>query len=204
MKTVLDREFNEYGTVLLGYDCSELIQVLSEQTKMPNEGVIYVPSCEALENTKLYKQLQNAFYGGMPIQIGYCSGYNKKLNCLEYHRDSEVNISVGEIVLLVAKLQAVQNGTLNTSMVEAFLVPAGTAVQLYETTLHYAPAKKEGGFQVAVVLPRGTNTPNPPIEAANEEDRYLFARNKWLLAHPDTEEAKNGAYVGLLGDNIEL
>ena len=32
----------------------------------------------------------------------------------------------------------------------------------------------------------------------------LFAANKWLLAHPDAPEAKNGAYVGLTGENIDI
>jgi hypothetical protein len=32
----------------------------------------------------------------------------------------------------------------------------------------------------------------------------LWARNKWLIAHPDTDEAAKGAFVGLEGVNIEL
>ena len=38
----------------------------------------------------------------------------------------------------------------------------------------------------------------------DEEDGWMTARNKWLRAHPDSEEAKQGAHVGLAGDNIEL
>lgn len=41
---------------------------------------------------------------------------------------------------------------------EAFRIPSGTAVELYATTLHYAPCNaSDGGFLVAVVLPKGTN-----------------------------------------------
>ena len=36
------------------------------------------------------------------------------------------------------------------------------------------------------------------------EDEILTARNKWLLAHPESSEAKNGAKVGLTGVNIDL
>ena len=36
------------------------------------------------------EELKNNAYGGMPIQIGWCNGHNTKLNCLEYHRDSEL------------------------------------------------------------------------------------------------------------------
>ena len=32
----------------------------------------------------------------------------------------------------------------------------------------------------------------------------LTARNKWLLAHPDSSEAKTGAHIGLTGKNIDI
>ena len=38
----------------------------------------------------------------------------------------------------------------------------------------------------------------------NEEDKWLMARNKWLLAHPESSEAGQGAYVGLAGTNIDI
>ena len=60
------------------------------------------------------------------------------------------------------------------------------------------------GFRVAVELPRGTNTEKPAMAPANEEDRWLWARNKWLLAHPDSQEAKQGAYIGLTGKNLDI
>ena len=36
-----------------------------------------------------------------------------------------------------------------------------------------------------------------------EEDTWMTARNKWLLAHPDSSEAKSGAHIGLTGKNID-
>ena len=88
-----------------------------------------------------------------------------------------------------------------------FRAPAGTAVELYATTLHYAPpcdSAKGAGFRVAVVLPRGTNTEKPDGTGALHEDKLLWARNKWLIAHPDTNEAKQGAFVGLEGENPDI
>ena len=41
----------------------------------------------------------------MPIQIGYCNGNNNKLNGLEYHRDSEINIAVTDMVLMIGMEQ---------------------------------------------------------------------------------------------------
>ena len=40
--------------------------------------------------------------------------------------------------------------------------------------------------------------------AASGEDRMLWARNKWLLAHPESRQAKLGAWIGLRGRNIDL
>ena len=60
------------------------------------------------------------------------------------------------------------------------------------------------GFQVVVVLPRGTNGPKPDLTPLNGEDETLTACNKWLLAHPDSDEAKGGAKVGLRGENIDI
>ena len=57
---------------------------------------------------------------------------------------------------------------------------------------------------MAVVLPRSTNTDKPEIKPICEEDKLLFAKNKWLIAHKDTSEAKNGAFVGLVGENIDI
>ena len=78
-------------------------------------------------------------------------------------------------------------------------------VEVYATTLHYAPCQvSEDGFRVAVVLPKGTNTDKPEYAPQNEEDKWMTARNKWLLAHAEADEAKNGAYVGLTGVNIDI
>ncbi len=91
-----------------------------------------------------------------------------------------------DAILLVGSQQDVTDDfTYDTSLVEAFLVPKGTAVELYATTLHYAPCSaSESGFQVAVVLPLDTNL---PLESSHEgwEDRLLTARNKWLIGHPE-------------------
>jgi len=77
---------------------------------------------------------------------------------------------------------------------------------VYETSLHYAPcsAKKGEGFKVVIVLPKGTNGPVPALTPANEEDKWMTACNKWLLAHEESSEAKSGAYVGLTGVNTDI
>ena len=108
--------------------------------------------------------------------------------------------------ILLAKQQEIVDGKIDTSKVKAFRCPAGTGIEVYATTLHYAPcsAKKGQGFRVIVVLPKGTNTDKPEIQVLNTEDAWITARNKWLLAHPDADEAKQGAYVGITGKNIDI
>lgn len=203
--SVRDPEFKAYGKVLEGYDTAELLEAMAE-IPMPEKGTAYEPGIKSLESCGIFEEFQDRAYGGMPIQIGMCWGYNSKLNCLEYHRDSEVNIGWKDFVLLLAKQEEISDGMLDTEKVRAFLVPAGTAVEVYATTLHYAPCHccPACGFRVAVVLPKGTNTEKPLFRAGCEEDAWMTARNKWLLAHPDSDEAKKGAHIGLTGVNINL
>ena len=202
---VSDPSFTPYGKVLEGYDTACLLKAMRD-IPLPESGTAYEPSIPALEATCLYGQLQNNAYGGMPVQLGMCWGRNTKLNCLEYHRDSEVNVGTGEFILLLAKQEEIVDGTLDTAKIKAFRVPAGTPVEVYATTLHYAPChvNETEGFRVAVVLPRGTNTAAPGAQPKNEEDKWLTARNKWLLAHPESSEAAQGAHAGLRGENIDI
>ncbi len=203
--SVNDPEFKPYGKVLEGYDTEELLKAM-EAIPLPEEGVAYEPGIDSLEACGIFADLRDRAYGGMPIELGMCWGHNTKLNCLEYHRDSEVNIGTGDFILLVAKQDEIEDGVLDTEKVKAFRAPKGVPVEVYATTLHYAPCHTcpACGFRVAVVLPKGTNTEKPAYEPANEEDRWMTARNKWLLAHPESAEAESGAHIGLKGLNIDI
>ena len=203
--SVYEPAFQRYGKVLADYDTEALTAAMRE-IALPESGTAYEPSTAALEACTISSDLRDRAYGGMPIQIGMCWGRNTKLNCLEYHRDSEVNIGTHDFILLLACEDEITDGKLDTAKIKAFRVPADVAVEVYATTLHYAPCHVQAadGFRVAVVLPRGTNTDKPTFTAGNDEDKWLWARNKWLLAHPDSEEAKQGAHVGLVGTNIDI
>ena len=203
--SVCDPAFKPYGRVLTGYDAEELLKTM-EEIPLPESGTAYRPGIERLEACGIFADFRDRAYGGMPIQLGMCWGRNTKLNCLEYHRDSEVNLGTTDFVLLLAKQDEIVDGVLDTAKVKAFRVPAGVPVEVYATTLHYAPCQVPGedGFRVAVVLPKGTNTAKPFFEAKCEEDRRMTARNKWLLAHPESNAAKNGAHIGLRGLNIDI
>lgn len=201
IKNVNDVDFKVYGRVLESVDTKGIAEAM-KNTPVPSD-VIYVPSDKELESTPLYNIMSDSIYGGMPVQIGYCNGHNQKLNGLEYHRSSEIDIAVTDLILLIGRQQDIeQNYTYDTAKAEAFFVPAGCAVELYATTLHYAPCGIEGsGFKCVVVLPKGTNYDVTPL-TDNGEDRLLAATNKWLIAH--SEAHIEGAFVGLKGENISV
>ncbi len=204
--SIYDEAFRPYGKVLEGYDTAALTAVLENETPLP-EGVSYVPAELALEKLPIMAELSDRAYGGMPVQLGWCNGHNTKLNCLEYHRDSEINFGTRDFILLLGLEGEIgADGLFDTALTKAFLVPAGVMVEVYATALHYAPceAKKGQGFKVLVALPRGTNTDKPAFTPKTREDTLLTARNKWLLAHEESDEAKSDAVVGLKGVNVDI
>ena len=140
VQKVTEKAFAPYGRVLEGYPVAPLLKVM-EHMPLPEGEVIYEPSVEELEELPVAKQFRNRAFGGMPIQIGYCNGQNKLLNALEYHRCSEVNIAVTDVIILVGRQQDIEEGYIyNTEKVEAFLVPSGTVVEVYATTLQIGRA----------------------------------------------------------------
>ena len=209
IKKVNSKDFNVYGKIINLKNSNELIEAM-ENTPLP-EDVIYVPSDKVLEELDTYKQMSKSVYGDMPVQIGYCNGHNSKLNALEYHRDSEINIAATDMILMLGLLTDVsKEHTYDTANVKAFLVPAGTAVEVYATTLHYAPCGVDGnGFQVAVVLPKGTNYPLTSKHTrvhnniAESEDALLAAANKWLIGHAEGG-LDDTAFIGLKGVNLDI
>lgn len=204
---VTDDSFKKYGKVVKNVDFSGLVEEL-KKTPVP-QGVVYEPSVKELEALPVMETISRVAYGEMPVQIGYCNGHNTMLNALEYHRDSEINIAAEDAVLMLGLLSDVEEDyTYDTSKVEAFLLPGGMAVEIYASTLHYAPCHvKEKGFQVAVVLPRGTNYPLKESHAklseqsgSVNEDALLAAVNKWLIGHAEGG-LDSGVFLGLKGKN---
>ncbi len=204
--SVFDPEFKRYGQIVDGMQetVNELLAVLQDAPQ--GVGVDYVPEYEPLQELPAMVEISEHCYGGMPVQLGWCNGHNTRLNCLEYHRDSEFNLGTEDFILLLAKQEEIVDGVLDTAWVKAFRVPAGVLVEVYATTLHYAPCHTDSakGFRVMVALPMGTNTDKPRFTDLSSEDKLLWARNKWLLAHPETSEAAQGAHIGLKGENIDI
>ena len=207
--SVVDPEFKSYGRVWDDVPSSltaPLTEALSA-TPIP-EGSKYVASAPELEQVEGADTLGLLMYGGRPFQLGWCNGHNTKLNCLEYHRASEFNLGARDFILLLAKREQIVDGKLDTARVKAFRAPAGTLVEVYATTLHYTPCMvDDGGFQVMVALPAGTNGPRPEAAADMPAagDSYCYWKaDKWVLCHADGPKAAEGGYVGLIGKNLDI
>ena len=206
IESVFDAAFAAYGRVITGYEaeCAAIVKAL-ETTPLP-EGVGYVPVEEVLQKLPEAAALGVSLYGGMDVEFGWCNGHNAKLNCFEYHRDSEFNLGTEDFVLLLAKQDEIVDGKIDSSCVRAFRCPANVLIEVYATTLHYAPchADPAKGFRVMIALPMGTNFDKPELPVRGGDDKMLWARNKWLLAHPETSEAAQGAHIGIVGENIDI
>ena len=175
IESVLDPAFAAYGQVVTGLEeaRAKILAALAG-TPQPAAGTDYCPEDPSLQELPAAAEVSEHLFGGMPCQLGWCNGRNTKLNCLEYHRDSEFNLANEDFILLLARRDEIENGRLDTGKVRAFRVPAGT------------------------------NTAKPDIAPKADEDAWLWACNKWLLAHPDSAEAAQGAAAALVGENIDI
>jgi hypothetical protein len=90
---------------------------------------------------------------------------------------------------------------LDSANVKMFYLEKGEAVEVYATSMHYAPCKvQDSGFSCIVVLPKDTNT-----ALDKKGDITLRAKNKWLIAHVENERLlSGGAAAGIYGENFEL
>ncbi len=206
---VSESRFAIYGRVLKGYDFRPWINYLESHTAVPPQGNVYVPSEPGLEALSPFAEVCDTLFAAMPIQAGYCNGNSSLLNGLEYHKTIEVLVAQTDLVLQLADYGHMVNFTLDVAHVEAFFVPAGTALELKPTALHLAPNRvSDAGFKAAIVLPAGTNTDLPEgvkIQKDDPESRLLFRKGKWMLAHPENPvPISKGATAALIGPNLQV
>ena len=205
--SIHDESFRTYGRMVTGYDFSDLIDYMETKSQMPDNGNVYFASIQEMEQTEVAKQIAHTLYGGMEIEIGYCNGRNSTFNGMEYHKGSEINIAVTDLMLILGHTWDIKDNTYRVEDAEVFFMKKGEAIEMFQTTLHLSPCKvTEEGFKDIVILPRGTNT---PLEGDKEQyekiDRLLLQKNKWVIAHPEREPLmKQGAFPGIIGENIAL
>ena len=195
-KSIFDAAFGRYGWVLTGMDTAELCGLLRQYDDPA--GVTYLASQPQLEALDIAACLQNEVFGQMPVQVGVCYGVNSRMDAMEYHKCSEINIAAEDQLLFLGCRQDITDRqTYDTGRAELFFVPAGTMYEMYATTLHYAPCGVAGRpFRCAIVLPRETNTALEGVPT----DPLLTAKNKWLIGHP-AAGLPQGTWLGLVGEN---
>lgn len=198
--SVNDREFARYGCVLK-QDYSS-IEEAARKLEFPPEGSKYLPSVESFEALPIRAMIKEELFGELEVQLGNCWGYNSYLNALEWHKNSEINVAATDLVLLLAKLDDVENGKLDSAKVKAFFVAKGEAIEVYADTLHFCPCQvSDDGFNCVVVLPKDTNTnlENKPA------DKLLFRKNKWIFCCEDNAGLiAKGVVPAIYGENYKV
>lgn len=202
IKSVDSVEFSRYGRVLTEYDFSELIDLMKD-FPVPTTTNTYIPEVEATRALPIHAKLSQQLYGEMPIQIGFGGGHCLTLNALEWHKGNEVDVAITDWVVMLAQLQDIKHGQLDSADIQTFYVKQGQAIEMYDTTLHYSPCNvNDNVFKMAVILPQNTNL---PLDRKPAKGDLLVAKNKWLIAHADaTAEVGRGAFVGIVGENLSL
>lgn len=124
------------------------------------------------------------------------------MNATEWHTSSEINIAVTPLVLILGHIWDIGDGKIDSSKFKAFYLPKGTVVEVYATSLHFCPCEvSKKGFGCVVALPKDTNT-NLEVEP---QDKLLFRKNKWIIAHCENEALINrGVVAGITGTNYEI
>ncbi len=208
--------FASYGRIISFLDPADIISYMEQNTPVPENGNIYVPSVAALEEFPIIKEISATCFGGMDIQAGYCNGRNNTYNGVEFHKSAEVNIAVTDFMLTLGHCWDIsEDMTYSVEQPEVFFVEKGTVYEMFGTTLHLSPLRvTDEGFRDVIILPRGTNTPlseeenakrDQAVENGDAEAKLLLLKQKWVISHPEREPLiKQGAHAGLTGPNKEL
>lgn len=210
-----DCRLSRYGRILHGFDAETLCETADRTTSIDPEKNAYVASVPDFERDPFVAEVAASVFGGMDVQAGYCNGPNSKLHAMEYHKSSEVYVSVTPSLLLLGRVSDIASfRSWDALLGEAFFFPAGTVFECYPMTLHFSPFRADcSGFKTVIILPRGTNSPLvtqeqsgiPLAREIDPEKRLLFMKNKWLIAHPERLPLiERGAWPGIKGPNLEL
>ncbi|MEI6875476.1 MAG: DUF4867 family protein [Spirochaetota bacterium] len=208
-------EFGEFGRLVEGLPTGALVDWMTANVPI-GEAVAYQRSVGELEDLVgpegragrdcTWKQYASAvFFGGQAAEVGWVAGKSSQLNAFEYHKSSELFIAATDLVLLLGRLSELRDfARFDSSRVRGFVVGRGTALELYASTLHFAPIMADpSGFRAAIILPLGTNAPLENVDTGLPgEEGLLWAERKWLLACPGSKPAAKGARVGM--ENVEV
>lgn len=201
LHAISDPAFASFGRVLphLPHQAA-LLQAMAE-TVIPETGNQYVATDAMMTAIDADHAISRLLYGEQPIQIGHCNGHSDHQNAFEWHGCSEVNLACTDLVLWLVHRFDIVDGQLASDQAQAFFVPAQTAIEVYATTLHFAPNQvTPAGFKCVVILTANTNS---PLKTPRTPGESLLQTNKWVLAHPDNARMQaQQAAIGVTGPNF--
>jgi len=204
--SIEDPDFKKYGTVYDNYDIGEVTEYMNKNVEISSPENFYTPSNVELEKIPVIQKMGNDIYAFMPIEAGECTGQSTNFSAIEYHQGSETNIMLTDVIMVLG-----QRATLDTKGVysprddgQIFFVPAGTVVEFYSSTLHYAPIKvHDSGFSIIVMLIKGSNEELPA--GFKSDNKRIVKQNKFQLVDPSRKDKiAIGVQVGLTGKMIEM
>ena len=203
--SVTDPEFKPYGRVVTGLDTAkaEILAALAN-TPLP-AATDYVAEDAALQELPTAVEVSEHLFGGMPCQLLV----QRSQHLFELPGiPPRQRVQSGYRRFCAVACQAGGNRGRQAGHRQGQGVPrpgrhTGGSLR-HDAALRALPCGRSQGFRVLVALPKGTNTAKPAIKNDGGDDPQLWACNKWLLAHPDSAEAKAGAYVGLVGENVHI
>lgn len=205
--SIEDPEFATYGKVHPQVKVPKMREYVYRNKEMP-EYEVYEPCCEELMKMDEAVYFTQFAYGETACQVGYYSGFCSKLNAVEYHKCSEVLVEFEPAVLILAHIWDIEDQKIDAAKFQLFYVPADTCVELYATTLHFAPCMAtRAGVRQVVCQTDTTNTDlhHPERMNAEGENRLLYQRNKWVLIHPEAADSfSENAVQGITGENISV
>ena len=207
IKPIYDLSFLKYGKVLPFSLFEDYAAYLEQETKIPQTLNQYIADDPHLHTLFKVSPLINDIFDHASLEFGYVNGNNSSLNALEFHPSAEINIAITPLVLMLGHANDIKDLTYDVNRLEAYYIPARTAIVINSHVLHFSPCKvSDEGFKCGVILPYGTNMAFvSPEEKIRLNEPLLYKTNKWLLAHPDNQTLLDlGAYPGLKGKNINI
>ena len=169
-----------------GYDICKMIK---EDSDVP---VIFLTASDAEVNVVMGLELGADGYICKPFRVNELMARIRVV--LRRSNAQNYSARTGNVAVCNAQNGAFAANTANTVSLSNTTNPS-TTVKLANITIYTNEAK---------VTKLNTNTEKEETVQIDDEDRLLYARNKWLLAHEDAPEAKNGAYIGITGKNIDI
>lgn len=195
-------EIYRYGRLIEGIDFSDMCAHV--MTSSDPEKTAYIRDLEILRDCDSFPEVHKRVYREkILLQTGLCFGMNSKMNGMEYHEGSEVIVALTDLVLILGRKEEIKDNSWDSSLAKCFLLPKGSALELYSGTLHLAPCRvTEKPFCSVIILPEGTNTPLD--NKKTEENPLLFMNNKWLICHKESPAVSKGGFAGIRGENIQI